>query len=167
MGKYDFEEIVKAVQGKGYAGDRGTYNKGYHGLGDPDDKSLNEMELKIAIPSWETDIIHREYCNIENQEYQKCRDSSSFYKRFYVCSDQKLKLNNCTEHWKNKVDLREQATAEYLEERRLFRSTGLSKQEREAKTTRADTLVNKIRSYVLSEEDMKKYRENAEKHKVN
>lgn len=97
-------------------------------------------------------------------EYETCRGDNYFFNRFYTCSEQKSNLNNCIEYWKNQLDLREQATAEYLEERRIYRSTGLSKIEREnelnAKESTSNVLVSKIRSFLLKDEELKQYEEN-------
>ncbi|KAG8042583.1 hypothetical protein G9C98_005217 [Cotesia typhae] len=78
---------------------------GPHNLGDPDDKSLRKVEKDILIPKKVRERAKNEKCVDEVKENQK--------------------MWNCYEKWYHDQELIDRCTQEYLNERTIYRRTGI------------------------------------------
>ncbi|KAK8730449.1 hypothetical protein OTU49_008016 [Cherax quadricarinatus] len=104
-------------------------NRGPHGLGDPDDKSLRKVEIEVCIPKKMRDIARSEKCATEVEEFTKCCKDSSF-SMVVKCRPQNTALWDCLTKWYNDEGFKEHCKNIYLEERSEYRRTGLSSKER-------------------------------------
>nr|XP_053649012.1 COX assembly mitochondrial protein homolog [Cherax quadricarinatus] len=75
-------------------------NRGPHGLGDPDDKSLRKVEIEVCIPKKMRDIARSEKCATEVEEFTKCCKDSSF-SMVVKCRPQNTALWDCLTKWYN------------------------------------------------------------------
>lgn len=106
-------------------------NYGPHGVGDPDDMTLRKMEKNLLIPQIRRKIVNKEKCPKEIEEYQDCVCKTDLIFAAFRCKDLKLKMANCLEFWNEDEDLYRRAKNVYLEERREYRKTGITKETKE------------------------------------
>ena len=118
--------------------------------GDPTDRTLRHVEAEKYIPKLIREELNKR-CKAEFKELYDCikrQGDYSFYSHVTKCNVPKNALNACFEKWARDPELHEevrgdlcdffsneiafslQVTERYLEDRALFRATGLSKGQR-------------------------------------
>jgi len=99
---------------------------GPHGLGDPDDESLRIIEQDVLIPKMLRERAQKTHCLDAVNEFNECakvQRSMCVFK----CRSENTKLWNCMEKWFYDEDFKAEMKKEYLEIRRDYRLTGVSK----------------------------------------
>ncbi|XP_035773913.1 COX assembly mitochondrial protein homolog [Anopheles albimanus] len=104
----------------------GSNKGGPHGLGDPDDRRLRKVELEVLIPKIMRERAKTEKCVAEVKAFEDCcKDSGLFM--VAKCQTPNDALKACSMRWYQDEQFKRECTEIYLEERKLFRETGLPK----------------------------------------
>ncbi|KAK7475584.1 hypothetical protein BaRGS_00033173 [Batillaria attramentaria] len=94
------------------------------GLGDPDDKSLRNVEKEVLIPQKMKEKAKHEKCTAEVKDFGECAKESGVLLPF-KCRAVAKKLEQCLTSWYQNPEFVEQCTQEYLNERSEYRRTGI------------------------------------------
>ncbi|KAK9506346.1 hypothetical protein O3M35_008301 [Rhynocoris fuscipes] len=99
-------------------------NKGPHGLGDPEDRSLRKVELEVVIPQKMREKARSEKCSAEVEDFNQCCLANG-YSMVFKCRNENNKMKSCLSKWYQNDEFRRECTEEYLKERSDFRRTGI------------------------------------------
>ncbi|KDR24039.1 COX assembly mitochondrial protein homolog [Zootermopsis nevadensis] len=108
-----------AVLGKKFGG-------GPHGLGDPLDRSLRNVEVEVLIPKKMREKAKDDKCAEEVKAFNECCKSSSIF-MVVTCRKENTALKNCLIRWYQDEKFKNSCKEEYLDERSEFRRTGIPK----------------------------------------
>ncbi|XP_057326883.1 COX assembly mitochondrial protein homolog [Microplitis mediator] len=97
---------------------------GPHNLGDPDDQSLRKVEKDILIPKKIRERARTEKCVDEVKALTECGKAAGLA-IVYKCREENQKMWDCYEKWYHDQELIDQCTKEYLNERTIYRRTGI------------------------------------------
>ncbi|EDW03699.1 COX assembly mitochondrial protein homolog [Drosophila grimshawi] len=100
-----------------------------HGLGDPNDTKLRNVEREVLIPKIMRDRAKVEHCAKEVADFEECCKSSSIF-MVATCRKQNSALRDCLAHWYQDETFKAECKAIYLQERADYRSTGIPKKNR-------------------------------------
>uniref|UniRef100_T1E8Z3 COX assembly mitochondrial protein n=1 Tax=Anopheles aquasalis TaxID=42839 RepID=T1E8Z3_ANOAQ len=104
----------------------GSNKGGPHGLGDPDDRRLRKVEIEVLIPKIMRERAKTEKCVAEVKAFEDCcKDAGLFM--VAKCQAPNDALKACSLRWYQNEQFKQECTEIYLEERKLFRETGLPK----------------------------------------
>jgi len=112
-------------------------NKGPHGLGDPEDRSLRIVEKEVLIPKLMREKAKKENCLPEVEEFSKCCKDNSLLMAYY-CKEQNTRMQECQAKWYKNEDFQKECRELYLKDRRDFRLTGVPKKRRNIEHQAAD-----------------------------
>lgn len=110
-------ESQRAVLRDGFSG-------GPHGVGDPNDTRLRNVEKEILIPQKMRDKARDEKCSDLVAEFGVCCKKQGLLLPF-LCRKENNALKACLKKWYDDPDFRQQCTEEYLADRKRFRETGV------------------------------------------
>ncbi|CAD6227591.1 GSCOCG00001270001-RA-CDS [Cotesia congregata] len=101
-----------------------SWTGGPHNLGDPNDKSLRKVEKDILIPKKVRERAKNEKCVDEVKALSECGKANGFMIVF-KCREENQKMWDCYEKWYHDQELIDRCTQEYLNERTIYRRTGI------------------------------------------
>ncbi|CAM1306305.1 CMC1 (predicted) [Pycnogonum litorale] len=107
---------------------------GPHGLGDPNDRSLRNVEREILIPQRMRDRARIEKCCDEVKEFSKCGKAAGLFLTV-KCRKENDNLQKCLTRWHNDDEFRSRITEEYFKDRAEYRSTGIQAKFRRKETS--------------------------------
>ncbi|ESO96621.1 hypothetical protein LOTGIDRAFT_99305, partial [Lottia gigantea] len=97
-------------------------------LGDPDDYTLRKVEANVVIPKRVKERAKDEKCRDQYRTLAYCaREHGMFV--MWRCKSEARKLERCLKHWINNEDFVQETKDQYLEDRRFYRTTGISRKE--------------------------------------
>lgn len=99
--------------------------------GDPDDKSLRNVEKEVLIPKMMRELAKVEKCQAEVNEFKDCCKDSGIW-MVLNCRNQNTTMQDCLTKWYRDEGFIKECTELYLAERTEYRRTGISKKQREA-----------------------------------
>lgn len=106
------------------------YVGGPHGVGDPNDRSLRNVEKTVAIPKIMKEKA-KERCKAEVNEFNNCCLQHPYLTFTWKCKREARKMSICMANMYADPAFVDECTEIYLEERRIYRETGLKKNIRE------------------------------------
>ncbi|XP_076456402.1 COX assembly mitochondrial protein homolog [Babylonia areolata] len=103
---------------------KGGMGGGPLGLGDPEDKTLRNVEKEVMIPMKMKEKAKQEKCTLEVKEFGECAKEQGLLLPF-MCRKVAKNLERCLSSWYQNPEFVAQCTQEYLEERSDYRRTGV------------------------------------------
>ncbi|PNF25150.1 COX assembly mitochondrial protein-like protein [Cryptotermes secundus] len=92
--------------------------------GDPEDRSLRNIEIDVLIPKKMRDKARDEICTEEVKAFTECCKNSSIF-MVITCRKENTALKNCLDKWYQNEEFKNKCKEEYLDERSEFRRTGI------------------------------------------
>ncbi|XP_069682827.1 COX assembly mitochondrial protein homolog [Periplaneta americana] len=103
---------------------------GPHGLGDPLDRSLRNVEIEVLIPKKMREKARDEKCFDEVKAFNECCKESSLF-MVVTCRKENSALKECLNRWYQNEEFKNSCKEEYLSERSEFRRTGIPQKHRD------------------------------------
>lgn len=97
---------------------------GPHGLGDPHDRTLRQVEREIMIPQKMKEIAKKENCNKHVVAFGECAKQSGLLMPIQ-CKELSRELHTCLSNMYKDEAFIERCTKEYLDSRSEYRRTGI------------------------------------------
>lgn len=98
--------------------------------GDPEDKTLRVSERKILIPQLIRERARKVKCVEEVAAFQQCAKDNGLLVTFN-CRQPTEKLKECLAYWFHDAEFNNECKQIYLEQRTEYRTTGVSKKQKE------------------------------------
>lgn len=99
---------------------------GPHGVGDPNDRSLRNVEKTIVIPKIMKEKA-KERCSAAVNEFNNCCLQHPVLTYAWQCKKEARKMTICMADLYADPSFVDECTEIYLEERRIYRETGMKK----------------------------------------
>ena len=97
--------------------------------GDPNDRSLRKVEKEVLIPKLMRERAKAEKCVPEVAAFTSCCKASTLTMAYH-CRKENDELRECLTQWYRDPEFQKECKEAYLEERSLFRRTGLTRKKR-------------------------------------
>ncbi|XP_003740504.1 COX assembly mitochondrial protein homolog [Galendromus occidentalis] len=102
---------------------------GPHGVGDPNDRRLRNVERNVLIPKIVRERAQKEKCNDLFMNFLECSKRTGFLVIF-KCRKERDIMNECLGKWFHDEDFKNECKEQYLAERKVYRETGIPKAQR-------------------------------------